>query len=153
MQTIEFVPEVLSKFNQYSQQRCWQKEAGGQLFAEFINKNLIRVVYATGPNKTDHRSKFYFYPDRLREQQEINTLYNKGLHYVGDWHTHPQNTPSPSLIDKESINECVRESKHDLNGFILVVVGRTTFPKGLFVGFSDGFKILPLKNKSADRNT
>jgi len=141
--TIEFVPGVLNTFQKFKQKRFWQKEAGGQLFAKFINET-VQIVKATGPKKTDRRSRFYFYPDRLREQNEINTIYKQGLHYIGDWHTHAEDKPTPSKRDVKSINECVRESKHDLNGFLLVIVGRLDFPQGLFVGFSDGVEIFPI---------
>jgi proteasome lid subunit RPN8/RPN11 len=71
------------------------------------------------------------------------------LHYVGDWHTHPELRPYPSPPDDHSIAECVRKSSHDLNGFVLVVVGRLEPPGGLTVGVHDGKHFYPLSPRLA----
>jgi integrative and conjugative element protein (TIGR02256 family) len=128
---------VLEHFRVYQQRRWYQKESGGQLFAR-IAGDAIRVAEATGPRKTDKRSRFSFVADRRAEQREIRGRYADGLHYVGDWHTHPERIPTPSGLDLESIRECVRRSTHRLNAFVLVVVGNADFPEGLHVSIHDG---------------
>jgi len=129
--------QVLEHFHVYQQRRWYQKESGGQLFAQ-IEGDVIRVAEATGPRKTDKRSRFSYVADRRTERQEIRDRYVQELHYVGDWHTHPERTPKPSSLDVESIRECVRRSTHRLNAFVLVVVGNAEFPEGLHVSIHDG---------------
>lgn len=58
-----------------------------------------------------------------------------GLDYVGDWHTHPEDVPTPSSDDLLSIAEVVRRSTHHLPGFLLLIVGRKPFPNGLWASF------------------
>jgi len=69
------------------------------------------------------------------------------MHYVGDWHTHPQAVPEPSIGDVESIGDCFRRSTKAIGGFLLVVVGREPFPLGLFVGLHDGTLLHRLEAK------
>ncbi len=128
---------VIEHFRMHQQKRWYQKEAGGQLFAA-ISDSTIRVIEATGPRKTDKRSRSSYVADRRAERVEIRDRFGKGLHYVGDWHTHPQRIPQPSPLDVESIRECVRKSVHALNAFVLIVVGCAEFPDGLHVLIHDG---------------
>ena len=133
------MPEaVVRKFRRYRQKRWYQSEAGGQLFARFSASRIV-VEQATGPRRTDRRTRTSYVPDRTAEQREIDSRHAKGLHYVGDWHTHPEPVPGPSSLDIASISESVRKSTHALNGFLLVIVGQAEPPGGLFVSVHDRF--------------
>ena len=137
---VRFDQSALQTFANYRQRHWWQTEAGGQLFAEF-NELGSRVVTATEPTRWDQRFRRGFRPHRPSEQGAIDAHFHQGLHFIGDWHTHAEHYPLPSAEDVTSINECVRLSKHQLNGFLLVIVGQADFPQGLFVGFADGYQV------------
>ena len=64
-------------------------------------------------------------------------MHSLGLHFIGDWHTHPERIPAPSASDVRSIREAVTRSKHHLNGFVLLIAGIEVFPLGLFIGLYD----------------
>ncbi|MGX7705590.1 Mov34/MPN/PAD-1 family protein [Methylobacterium sp. Gmos1] len=136
-QTLIFSDQVLRHFERHRQVNRSHNEAGGQIFAR-INGNEINVIDATGPRLTDRRTRTSFVPDRYAEQVEIDERFVRGLHFVGDWHTHPEDQPSPSAIDLRSTAEGVRLSKHCLNAFVLVIVGRSRFPYGLHISLHDG---------------
>jgi integrative and conjugative element protein (TIGR02256 family) len=91
------------------------------------------VVEATGPRTTDLRKRGSYIPDRAAEQAEITDRTATDLVWVGDWHTHPEDRPRPSELDIASIVECAERSSHDLNGLLLIVVGRGEPPDGLHV--------------------
>lgn len=130
--SITLADNVLDHFERYRQLRYWDKEAGGQLFARFEgNHTLIQEV--TGPRPNDKRSRHSYRPDRLAEQREIQEMFDKNFHYVGDWHTHPSASPSPSDTDVLNISSCVARSEHELNGFLMIIVGTDPFPQGLRV--------------------
>lgn len=132
--TVRLLPLVLSHLNANKQRNWWTREAGGQLFATFPG-SFIEVSDVTGPRPTDRRSRYNYGPDQDAEQREIRERFDRGLHFVGDWHSHPQRFPRPSNIDLCSIQTSVEQSVHDLAGFLLVIVGRAGFPKGLHVSF------------------
>lgn len=143
-QVLAFSDEVLQHFKWHRQVRVWHREAGGQLFARIEGSRII-VAEATGPRPGDRRTRTSYLPDRAAERIEIEERFPTGLHFVGDWHTHPEQTPRPSARDIESIGESVSRSGHNLNGFILVVVGKSQAPDGLCVLLHDGRSSRTLK--------
>lgn len=116
----------------HRQTSCWRREAGGQLFAR-IHGDEWSVEQATGPRQSDFRSRFGFRPNRKAEQQEIVDRFTAGLHYVGDWHTHPESSPKPSSTDLSSMNDMVSASRHELPGFLMMIVGTRPGPSGFWL--------------------
>ncbi len=143
-QRIIFTDAVLGHFRKHNQSRIWRKEAGGQLFARFELPDII-VEEATGPRLCDLRTRFSFRPNRTAEQREIDNRHKKGLHFIGDWHTHPEEIPQPSHLDIASMQETVAKSVHNLNGFLMVIVGTKEFPSALSISLCDGENIHTLK--------
>lgn len=139
-QRLVFASEVLQVFARFRQDGCWKREAGGQLFAE-LSKNMATVQLATTPNSKDFRSRFQFIPLLKMQQQQIDEQFTNGLHFVGDWHTHPQEIPKMSATDRQSMSECFAKSTHNLNSFVMVIVGTASFPKGLSVSLHNEFGI------------
>lgn len=136
-EVIQFDPGVLDHFDRNRQLRFWHREAGGQLFAR-IDGHRIVVSEATGPRPEDKRGRTFFEPDRRSEQAEIDALFARDLHYVGDWHTHPERSPTPSARDQVTMASRVRLSRHRLAGFLFVIVGQLPPPGGLTVVVHDG---------------
>lgn len=131
---VRFDPLVLETFDAHRQSGWFKREAGGQLFAN-ISDDVWHVIAATGPRAADRRGRFHFWPDRRSEQREIEQHFSLGLEYVGDWHTHPENVPTPSRSDIVSIENVVRESTLHTPGLLLCIVGLATYPSGLHVSF------------------
>jgi integrative and conjugative element protein (TIGR02256 family) len=136
-QTIILTDSVIAHFRRHRQRRPRHKEAGGQLFARIEGLN-ITVLEATGPRAKDQRTRTSYAPHRPSEQREIEERHRCNFHFVGDWHTHPELIPSPSHTDARNIAECVKQSKHELNAFLLVVVGSAEPPDGIQVSICDG---------------
>ncbi|WP_426434063.1 Mov34/MPN/PAD-1 family protein [Bradyrhizobium genosp. P] len=139
-QALIFTNPVVETFSKHRQLRFWQREAGGQLFGRF-HASRIEVVEATGPRRTDRRTRTSYVPDRRAEQREIDDRFGLGLHFLGDWHTHPERIPLPSNPDVTSLDDTVRRSAHAMLAFVLVVVGQLPAPEGLHVSLfrGDGF--------------
>lgn len=137
MERVIFDDAVIGCFAANRQLDARSPESGGQLFARLDPPNVF-VTRATEPKKQDRRRRFSFWPSRHSERLEIMHMHGRGLHYVGDWHTHPEPRGWPSTRDLQSIGETVRLSKHRLGGFLLVVVGREAPPEGLTVHLHDG---------------
>lgn len=135
-QRLIFSQKVIDHFTAYQQKRCWQREAGGQLFARFDGDEII-IEEATGPRWNDWRTRYTYRPNRSAEQREIEARHVRGLHFVGDWHTHPEQFPTPSDQDVQSMSEMFVKSRHHLKGFVLAIVGLQHFPSGLFAAIVD----------------
>jgi integrative and conjugative element protein (TIGR02256 family) len=143
-QRIIFTELVLERFAKYRQTRWWHREAGGQLFARLALPEIV-IAEATGPRRSDWRTRYSYQPNRRAEQREITARHPLGLHFIGDWHTHPEDLPVPSPRDEKSMREAFTESHHGLNGFVLAIVGRLAFPEGLAVWLYNGGSKLPLR--------
>jgi len=122
----------MNHFAEHQQHDGDSLEAGGQLFARFSDHE-ITITSVTGPRLADRRSRYLYLPNRHEEQREIDEMHRKGLHFVGDWHTHPEAIPTPSPSDIRTIKEAVAKSRHHLHGFLMIVVGSGDFPIGLHV--------------------
>ena len=128
---------VQEHFASHKQLSWWQSEAGGHLYAR-MEGNVIRVVRATGPQPGDLRRRFFFSFSKMRAQTEIDQQFLEGLEYVGDWHTHPEDKPTPSNIDIATMKSRFHLSEHRLQAFLFVIVGKKPFPEGLTVMLHDG---------------
>lgn len=129
--------QVLSHFRKFVQRRLCQPEAGGQLFGTFED-DAITIRAATGPHKEDTRLRHRFTPDRKREKKDIDTQFNLGLQFIGNWHTHPENAPKPSSTDLLNTRERFLRSDHELLAFTMIIVGTEPFPNGLGVFLVNG---------------
>lgn len=141
-QVLIFTVPVLEKFSRHRQLRFWQREAGGQLFGR-LDGSRIEILEATGPRRTDRRTRTTYAPDRRAEQREIDDRFGRGLHFIGDWHRHPEKIPFPSYRDISSLDDTVRRSNHSMLAFVLVIVGQAAAPEGLHVSIflGDGASI------------
>ncbi len=132
IQNLSITAEVYHHIVAHRQLNDKQEESGGQLFA-YIDRYNVNIIKATGPNKLDKRGRFSFLPSIFYQRQEIQHFYCKGLHYVGDWHTHPEVFPKPSRIDIYSMQKAFQKSQHDLQWFIMIIVGQDNSLDGLSV--------------------
>lgn len=124
--------DVLAHFEKFRQSSPRHKEAGGQLFGTF-HDSIISISHATGPYPRDRRTRFRFTPSRIQEQTDIDTFFQQGRHFLGNWHTHPEIIPRPSGIDVSNTQQRFSRSVHQLLAFTMIIVGTAPFPLGLSV--------------------
>lgn len=141
------VIETLTRNRQLSKK---DKEAGGQLFAVFESCNTI-IIDATEPKMLDKRSRYGFVPSRFIQILEIKTRHKERKHFVGDWHSHPEPIPTPSVLDLNSMADCFRKSHHELLSFLMIITGTAEPPNGLYVCLvnGDGVRKLKLQTESS----
>jgi integrative and conjugative element protein (TIGR02256 family) len=131
-QTLVLTREAIAAMLQHQQMKPAEPESGGMLFAQ-IEPGWITVRVATPPQPLDHRSRVTFEPVLKLQQQEIRRRFKQGLHFVGEWHTHPERRPQPSGADLHSMARCFASSKHTLRSFVMVIVGTAKWPDCLWV--------------------
>jgi integrative and conjugative element protein (TIGR02256 family) len=135
-QRVWFKPSVLETFSRFRQIRG-EPEGGGLLFAEF-ELPIIRISTVTTPHTTDRRWRMLFVPNRILQRRVIKEQFKRGHHFVGEWHTHPEPSPTPSNLDLASMRDAFLKSGHELNYFITVIVGNRADKLALWVSVHDG---------------
>lgn len=118
----EAVAAVLDRFRQ--RDRC-DREAGGILLGRLIegSQNVV-VDEATIPGKGDRRGPTFFRRARKPAQFRVDSAWkdSDGTRvYLGEWHSHPEAVPHPSLVDQ---NDWLRISREALfeHGFLLFAI-------------------------------
>lgn len=130
-QKVILCESVVRHVRLHRQTRVADPESGGQLFAK-VTATEILITRATGPYKEDRVSRYRLTLNRWRQKADIRKLFRAGLHFVGEWHTHPEPFPSPSSIDLENIQECFVKSRHELSSFLMLIVGTDESEQGLW---------------------
>lgn len=135
---IEFTGPAWRLMNNYTQSWPWNKEAGGQMFGRTDGYRLI-VEEATGPRKGDIRRRRSFEIDPIAAANEIKEREVKGLIYLGDWHTHPEDYAKPSDQDRANAGNLMKGAPQ--NPFLLLVI---VGARETYVGVYNARKLLQL---------
>lgn len=143
-ETLIVTADVAAHLLANRQLKWWQSEGCGLLFARIAGQEII-LCEATGPHERSWRRRFGCAIDPVIAQREIDDRHRSGLHYIGEWHSHPEPVPSPSAQDEATMRSRVMESSHALNGFVFILVGQSDLPKGLTVLVHYGTRSFTLK--------
>lgn len=106
-------------------------ETGGVLLG-YVKDDTIFVVKASdaGPNAVHDEVNFRADPDYIDMFIDIEYANSEGqLIYIGEWHTHPQIIPKPSIVDLQSLDEIAVTTK---NFAFLLIIGAIHFTSDSF---------------------
>lgn len=137
--TIHISEEVLSVLDKYKQKKN-QSESGGIILGFVHEDNCVYISKISQPNAYDRASRFGFERDKKVAQIIVNSEFYESdgkVIYLGEWHTHPEQNPSPSSIDVQMIKQQYNSNKINENFLILLIQGT----ENLYVGLYDGKQI------------
>lgn len=113
---IKITSNVVEVMKSYIQYGFYSNEAGGVLIGrENLDNNNLIIEFCTEPMNKDKRLKNRFIRKDNGHIEFFQQLFysNSGIYrYVGEWHTHPENIPSFSTIDKKNWIKINREMAH-----------------------------------------
>ena len=98
---IHIRPSVMEMLEVYVQNKLSDPESGGILLGTVHGPHLD-LVHATLPFPTDRKSRCRFERHPKGHTEVANQFWRESggiIRYVGEWHTHPEDQPSPSSID------------------------------------------------------
>jgi integrative and conjugative element protein (TIGR02256 family) len=118
--------QAIEKMNHYRQLRKRDKEAGGILIGRILleDDNFI-VDDVSEPMKNDVRHRTRFKRSPLGHQEYFNSVWecNHGhCFYLGEWHTHPEQIPTPSTVDLYDWNENLKRD-YETDALFFLIVG------------------------------
>ena len=117
--------EVVNKLFAYAERkdRC---EQGGILLGR-VFRDYDEITSLVGPSRSDIAGLFSFVRKREPAQKSVNKAWNRSggyTVYLGEWHTHPGNDPSPSAQDKNMINSTLRKTQMELEYLYFIIGGK-----------------------------
>lgn len=120
-----FPLQVLETLYAHAQSGPNQNEAGGEIFAADPNASGLVLAAAMGPNREDRRSRWAFNPDIGITTRNRGEAFKKGLHAVGLWHTHPEQCPYPSELDRSTTRKYLEAFNGDRQRYLMVIIGNS----------------------------
>lgn len=97
----DFVFDVINRFRQHALEA---PESGGFLTGYYKGRDL-HVINLTVPQRGDYSSRFRFSRRDPRHMKQVKQWYRESgceINCLGEWHTHPEPSPTPSGIDSNS---------------------------------------------------
>ena len=120
--------DVIKKLSSFKQIESKSTEAGGILLGRIIKEtNHLIIDELTIPSHNDVRKRFYFKRNKNSHQEIVDIRWlesDKTENYFGEWHTHAEDIPIPSSVDKNDWRRRVKEDKLFLFFLISIIVGR-----------------------------
>lgn len=118
-----FTEQALEHMYAHAQRWPWQREAGGEIFSTAPDASGLIIASAAGPNAGDRRSRHSWNPDTVAADLVRHNEFAQGRHAVGLWHTHPEVSPTPSGLDRETTREYLESFKGQRSRYLMVIIG------------------------------
>jgi integrative and conjugative element protein (TIGR02256 family) len=131
-------PEVLRAIDPFRQRSSQAPEAGGILIG-YRRADHLHIIEATVPGPGDIGTRISFHRDDLSHQRRASARWQDShgyLDYLGEWHTHPEMSPSPSSTDRRAWQEVV--ARHPTEVFVFAILG---IENGMWVGCGRGQRL------------
>lgn len=129
-QDILITPAVLEYVRSHRQSAMSATEAGGQLFGTILS-GRVDIIAASGPYPGDERSRYRYRSDPTAAQRVIELQSERGLIYLGEWHTHAEDQPGASSLDDDAMRKILLGSKLNTDALLMLIVGRSNGCAGL----------------------
>lgn len=131
--TIIISPKVKEMFDRYKE-LLPSNEHGGILLGGIYLNNYIVIEEITEPSINDKSGYYFFERNRETAQKIISEKWkdsNGKLIYLGEWHTHNEQNPTPSKTDKDMIKDLLNDSRMEIDFLITIIVGMNSNYIGL----------------------
>lgn len=138
MQSVNFVvfdKSVLNEISSFMAAKGFRREQGGLLLG-LRKKETIRVTGCTFPGVQDGRARFRFTrrdPKHQKLAYEAWKRTKRTCDWVGEWHSHPEDYPLPSGVDRSTWKRQCSERREAMNYLIIGMsenwVGLQTAPQ------------------------
>jgi integrative and conjugative element protein (TIGR02256 family) len=124
----EISAAVLAVLQSHRQDLAAASESGGLILGRLIQaSNDIIADEATRPSADDNRGRFFFIRRRTPAQRRVNEAWKESSstrNYLGEWHTHPEDVPSPSAHDLQDWSRLIMQSQFEQDSLFFIIVGR-----------------------------
>lgn len=120
---------VIDKFNKYKQVNNQNEACGILIGTHSVDESKITITFATEPDSNDKRSRFAFKIKSKKHNKTLQNRFSKSGNrevYLGTWHTHPEDHPTPSKCDNDDWLKQYSNNKDLFEVMLFVIVGIKT---------------------------
>jgi integrative and conjugative element protein (TIGR02256 family) len=118
--------EVVARLRQYRQENL-DREAGGVLLGRYVrDSDDVIVDKITVPMEGDRRGRRWFFRASTLHQSVLDSAWSDSAgtcNYLGEWHTHAEADPSPSVIDILDWRKRFLVDRIDSKRLFFIIVG------------------------------
>jgi integrative and conjugative element protein (TIGR02256 family) len=117
--------EVIALFKKHIQNKKDLPESGGIITGEILDK-VIKIITCSEPSSDDIQSRYNFIRSHKTAQNFINYRFkisNGTEIYLGEWHTHPEDKPTPSNTDLKSFHKTLKNNRLNSDVHFMIIVG------------------------------
>lgn len=120
--------ELIDKLSKFRQLDKNDNESGGTLIGSILSSDKGFIIdKLTIPQKKDKRTRYSFYRSSKHNNlvQKIWKETNGFSTFLGLWHTHPEDIPNYSFVDKKDWLDSLVESKYEKDCLFFFIIGIT----------------------------
>lgn len=119
--------QVLEILSGHAQHGPMDTEAGGVLVGHFPESlHTLNITRVTTPQRGDRRSRCHFHRSAAPHMRLVHSMWEESQHtlnYAGEWHTHPEASPTPSGMDLRFWREAVDTFTYPGESLVFIIVG------------------------------
>lgn len=113
----------------YRQHDDAMPEAGGIMLGRVIvHAPRVVVDAVTEPSLWDRWTRYSFFRSKAPAQRAVNRAWDtsdRTRNYLGEWHTHPEDDPSPSALDTTEWRRLARTATFEQDSVFFLIIGRS----------------------------
>ncbi|MBZ5678441.1 MAG: Mov34/MPN/PAD-1 family protein [Acidobacteriia bacterium] len=117
-----------ARLTTYRQLHARDPESGGLLLGRLIEHSVDVIVDEISiPTLSDRWGRFRFFRRRKPAQRHVDEAWLESSStrvYLGEWHSHPEDVPTPSEHDLRDWARIVESAKYEQESLFFVIVGR-----------------------------
>ena len=99
-------------------------ETGGILIGNYSHNQMIAdILQITPAPKNSQYSKYNFHRSVSGLKELLDSLWDQGLFYLGEWHYHPNASADPSATDLKQMFSLSRNNNLKCPEPILIIIG------------------------------
>jgi integrative and conjugative element protein (TIGR02256 family) len=121
---------AIGVFDRHRQLRPRSREAGGILLGRLvIDSSDVIIDAASEPAPKDMRARFRFFRAAQPAQRAVDAAWAGSggtRNYLGEWHSHPEDVPTPSGTDLQDWQRIILQTVCEQDFLLFVIVGRVT---------------------------
>jgi len=126
---LKITDNVLEQFRLFRQIEWGEHESGGVLLGRYIinSKDTIIDLIST-PQLNDVSSPVKFIRNKEEHQNIVDEAWKESggtCNFLGEWHSHPEEIPSPSTIDIRNWKSIIKNAVFESDSLFFLIIGRS----------------------------